>query len=169
MLEKHRRYFLKNNEVKALFAEASEKLGVDLTQILKEKADFEVVEFCKSKIFLANGRPILVKTEEIIFPTLAFNEFCALAPKVIVDNGAVPYVCKGANIMAPGIRRFEGRFGNGDFVVVADENHNKAIAVGKIAYDLEEARNIKKGLIVKNVHFVSDKVWSFIKKTTSGI
>ena len=43
-------------------------------------------------------------------PTLLFDEFTKKASKIIVDMGAIPYVCKGATVMAPGIVRIEGEW-----------------------------------------------------------
>ncbi len=77
--------------------------------------------------------------------------------------GAIPYVCKGATVMAPGIVRIEGDFGVGGVVVVADMKHGKALAVGESLLDSETARNTKKGPVVKTLHFVSDKIWDYIK------
>jgi PUA-domain protein len=167
MPEKHRRYFLKEKEAKALLGKTSERIRINWEQIFKGKANFEVVETEFAQIFLVNGKPVLVKEGETVYPTLVFNEFITVAPKVTVDMGAVPYVCKGANVMAPGIRRFEGDFKKGDFVLITDEKHGKAIAVGEILYNAEEAKKIKQGIIIRNIHFVGDKTWNFIKSLTS--
>lgn len=164
MSEKHRRYFLKDKEAKALLEKASEKLKIKPEQILKGKCNFEVVETDFGEIYLLDSHPILAKIDEEAFPTLVFKEFLATAPKVVVDMGAVPYVCKGANVMAPGIRRFDGEFEKDDFVVVVDERHAKALAVGKILYNSEDAKRVKQGPVVTNIHFVSDNTWNFIKK-----
>jgi len=166
MKARQRRYFLKDKEKKALLIKASEKLKINLEQIFKEKASFEVVESDLGDIFLVNGRPFIFKAGEEIFPTLVFEEFLAMAPKIIVDMGAVPYVCKGANIMAPGIRRYEGEFEEGDIVLVLDEKHGKAIAIGQSLLSSENAKNAKQGSTVKNIHFVSDNIWNFIKQFT---
>ena len=96
-------------------------------------------------------------------PTLLFSEFAAKAPKIIVDMGAVPYVCKGATVMAPGIVRVEGEFGVGDLVLVADVKYGKALAVGESLLDAETSRQTKKGPVVKTLHYVGDKVWEYIK------
>jgi PUA domain protein len=77
--------------------------------------------------------------------------------------GAVPFVCKGADVMAPGIRRVEGEFGKGDLVVVVDEKHGKALALGESLFDSQTVRNTKKGATVKTLHYVSDKIWNFTK------
>jgi predicted RNA-binding protein (TIGR00451 family) len=107
---------------------------------------------------------LLAKTGEDLFPTLIFNEYFALAPKAIVDMGAVPYVCKGANVMKPGIRRLDGEFKKGDFVFVVDERHGKPLAVGETLYDKGEAEKAVHGAVIRNVHFVGDKIWNFLKE-----
>lgn len=164
MPARQKRYFLKDKETKTFLTEVSEKLRINLERVLKEKTHFEVVETDFGDMFLVNGRPLMFKAGEEIFPTLAFEEFLTIAPKAVVDMGAVPYVCKGANIMAPGIRRYEGEFEKGDIVVVVDEKHGKAIAMGRSLISSEEAENAKRGSIIKNIHFVSDNIWNCIKQ-----
>jgi PUA domain protein len=164
MPSRFKRFFLKEKESKELLDRASERFKVDLKQILKDKAKVEVIETDLAKIFLTDGKPIIVTTEATMYPTLVFREFFERAPKAVVDMGAVPYVCKGANIMAPGIRRFEGEFGRGDFVFVVDENHGKPLAIGETLYSVEEAGNVRHGIVLKNVHFVGDSIWNLMKQ-----
>jgi PUA domain protein len=164
MPEKYRRYFLKDKEAKLLLNKASERIGVDLKQILSPKVNVELVETEFAEIYLFNGKPLLAKNEEEIFPTLVFSEFLNSAPKVVVDMGAVPYICNGADIMAPGIVRFEGQFRRGDFVLVVDEKYGKPLAVGEALFDIDEAKKAKQGVVVKNVHFAGDRIWNFIKR-----
>jgi PUA domain protein len=169
MSEKHRRYFLKAKESKELLDKASKRLRIDLEQTLKDKANVEVVQAESIQIFLINGKPALAQTGENIYPTLTFKEFLDRAPKVTVDMGAVPHVCKGANIMAPGIKQFSGEFQKGDLVLVTDEKHGKPIALGEILYDTEQAKNIKQGAVITNIHYVGDKTWSLLKQITTTI
>lgn len=164
MSEKIRRYFLKAKEARDLLSVVSERLKVSLEQISEGKVNIEVIKTEFVEIFLLNGKPILAKADEVVFPILVFNEFLALAPKIVVDMGAVPHVCNGANVMAPGIVRFEGNFGKGDFVVVVDEKHGKPIAIGEALRNSEEIKRVKQGVVVRNLHFVSDKIWVLIKK-----
>jgi PUA domain protein len=84
-------------------------------------------------------------------------------PKVVVDMGAVPHVCGGANVMAPGVVRFEGEFGKGDLVLVVDERHGKPIAIGEVVHDRNTAKKVSQGIVVRNIHFVGDKIWNFVK------
>jgi PUA-domain protein len=164
MPERFRRFFLKEKESKGVLGEASKRFKVDLQQIFKDKPRVEAVETEFAEIFLINGRPIMARTEGTVYPTLTFKEFFDRAPKIVVDMGAVPYVCKGANIMAPGIRRFEGEFSKGDFVCVIDEKHGKPLAIGEALYSVEEAKNVKQGIVLKNAHFVGDRTWDLMKQ-----
>jgi len=164
MPKKYRRHFLKAKEAKLLLDKASERLKTDLNRLFKPKVVVELVETDFAEVFLINGRPLLVKAGNAFFPTLVFNEFFALAPKVVVDMGAVPHVCNGANVMAPGIIRFEGEFKDGDLVFVVDERHGKLLAVGEAVYDVDVAKTVRRGMVVKNIHFVGDNVWNFMKK-----
>ncbi len=165
MPEKHRRYFLKEKEAKALLNQASEKLRATLEALLKGRVAIEVDETDFGKIFLVNGKPLLAKVSDVVYPTLLFDEFLAGVAKVVVDMGAIPYICKGANVMAPGIRHFDEGFKKGDFVLIVDEKHGKAIAVGEILYDAQEARHVKQGVVVRNIHYVGDKIWDFVKES----
>ncbi|HDD70454.1 MAG TPA: hypothetical protein ENG19_04925, partial [Candidatus Bathyarchaeota archaeon] len=58
---------------------------------------------------------------------------------------------------------FEGEFRKGDYVFVVDEKYSKPLAVGIIEYDAGTVKNVKDGVVVKNLHFVGDKIWNFIK------
>jgi PUA domain protein len=163
MPQKYKRHFLKEKDTKAVLREVSEKLNINLEKIFEAKVNIEVAETEFAEILLINSKPLLAKMEGKVFPTLIFNEIFSLAPKVVVDMGAVPHICNGANVMAPGIVGFNGEFRKGDYVFVADERHKKPIAVGEILYDANAAKNVKQGIVVKNIHFVGDKVWNFIK------
>jgi len=167
MSGKHRRYFLKTRESKELLQKASKRLGIDLEQALTDKAKVEVIQTDSTELFLVDGKPALARTGENIYPTLTFKEFLDRAAKVTVDMGAVPYVCKGADVMAPGIRGFDGQFQKGDLVTIIDEKHGKPIALGETLYDAEQAKSIKKGVVVKNIHYVGDKTWNQLKQFIS--
>jgi PUA-domain protein len=164
MPEKNRRYFLKTKESRALLGKASEKLKIDLGLLFEDKVNIEVFETESVEIFLINAKPVLVKAEEKIYPTLRFDEYFQTGPKVVVDMGAVPYVCNGANIMAPGIKRFEGQFAENDIVIVVDEKHSRPIAIGEILYDADKVKNIREGTVVRNLHHVGDKTWNLLKE-----
>jgi len=163
MPTKQRRYPLKAKEAKQILTEASTKVKLDLDTLFGDKVTVEVVESDVGSIYLLGGKPVLFKAGDKVLPTLLFNEFTTKAPKIVVDMGAVPYVCKGADVMAPGIVRIEGEFGKGDLIIVVDMKFGKALALGESLYDVETAKATKKGPIVKTIHYVSDKIWDYIK------
>jgi PUA-domain protein len=163
MPTKQRRYPLKAKEAKQIVEEASKKLRLDVESLFGAKANVEVVESDVGEIYLIEGKPVLYKVGIEILPTLLFSEFNSIAPKIVVDMGAIPYVCKGATVMAPGIVRIEGEFNKGDLVLVVDMKHGKALALGESLLDAEIAKQTKKGPVVKTLHYVSDKIWEYTK------
>ena len=166
MPTKQRRYALKTKEAKQILTEASKNLKLDLEALFGSKVNVEVVESDVGSIYLIGGKPLLYKADDKVLPTLLFSEFTAQAPKIVVDMGAVPYVCKGADVMAPGIVRIEGEFSKGDLVLVVDMKFGKALALGESLYDAENAKQTKKGPVVKTLHYVSDKIWDYTKTLT---
>jgi PUA domain protein len=154
-----RRYPLKAKEAKQILEEASKTLKLTLD----EKAIVEVVESDVGEIYMLGGKPLLFKAGNRVLPTLLFAEFTAKAPRIVVDMGAIPYVCKGATVMAPGIVRIEGEFKSGELVLIVDMKHGKALALGESLLDSENAKQAKKGPVVKTLHYVSDKIWDYIK------
>ena len=48
-------------------------------------------------------------------------------------------------------------------VLIADMKHGKALAVGEVLMDSDTAKATKKGPVVKTLHYVSDKIWDYIK------
>ncbi len=163
MSQKHRRYSLRTKEAKQIITQASEKLKVNLETLFGAKANVETVETDFGQLLLIDGKPLLFKTGAAVLPTLLAKEILVHVPKVVVDMGAIPYVCNGADVMAPGIVRYEGEFIKGDIVLVLDEKHGKPLALGEILYGSEEAKSIRQGVVVKNFHYVSDKIWNFAK------
>ena len=161
-----RRYALKTKEARQVLADASAATKMDLEALLGAKINVEVVESEVGFIYLIGGKPLLFKTSEKILPTLQFVEFIASTPKIVVDMGAVPYVCKGATIMAPGIVRIDGDFSKGELVIVVDIKFGKALGIGETLIDSATARQTKKGPIVKTLHYVSDKIWDIAKTIT---
>ncbi|MBC8498500.1 hypothetical protein H8D40_05880, partial [Candidatus Bathyarchaeota archaeon] len=52
-------------------------------------------------VFIIDGDIKLARRDEVLFPTL-LNESVEELPSVLVDMGAIPYVCNGADVMSPG-------------------------------------------------------------------
>ena len=76
--------------------------------------------------------------------------------------GAIPYVCNGADVMAPGIKNVQGEFTQNSIIVIEDITHGKALAIGQAIHSSSEIREMKKGKAIKTLHYVGDKIWSLI-------
>jgi len=163
MPQKQRKHSLKSKQIKQILNEISKKLNFNVEALFGPKPTVEIVESDVGNVYLVNDKPLFFNVEKKVLPTLLFQDFVSRASKIVVDMGAIPYVCNGADIMAPGIVRVEGEFNKDDLVLVVDEKHRKPIAVGESLHDSASVRNAKQGAVVKNVHFVSDKIWNFIK------
>jgi len=118
----------------------------------------EIVELQDNReVVLVNKKPIAFRTQDGIFPTLFSIEEIPLK-RVIVDMGAVSHVAGGADIMAPGIVSTDEGISMGDCVVIVDERHGKALAIG-LALVGGASMKGPKGRVVKNLHHVGDEIW----------
>jgi len=114
-----------------------------------------------SKIYLFDGEMLLARRDGILLPTLK-NPNLERFPSVMVDMGAIPYVCNGADVMAPGIVEIRGEFEKDALLIIRDIQHGKALGVG-IALDSSEGmKEMKRGKAVVNLHHVGDKLWEAI-------
>ena len=103
-----------------------------------------------------------IQIGETYLPFLSETVLLEKFPKAIVDAGAIKFVCNGANVMRPGIKKFT-EFQKDDIICVVEEVHNKFLAVGKALVSSSEMVNITKGEVVKNLHYISDKYWEAAK------
>ena len=163
MPKKGRKYSLKDKQAKRLLLEASTKLGVNIEELLGSKTRIEVNKTETGDVFIFNGRSLLARSNGTLFPILSFEELLPHFPKIIVDMGAVPYVCKGADVMAPGVLSINGEFNEDDLLIVIDERHAKPLAVGIALFGSEEMKNVKRGKTVKILHYVGDKLWNHVR------
>ena len=119
----------------------------------------------------ANEKGVIITGDEItavkigddILPFLDDIPILEKFPYVTVDMGAVKFVCKGANVMRPGITKFSD-FESGEIVCVIEESQNKFLAVGKTKISSKEAKDANKGEVVKNMHYISDIFWEAKKE-----
>ncbi|MCX8171139.1 MAG: hypothetical protein N3E47_04095 [Candidatus Bathyarchaeota archaeon] len=154
-----RRYLLRESDRKEFLRRFSENFGVDYKDLFGLKPKVEVLDVSEGKIFVINDKPVLMEFKGVFMPTLVFEDLIHRLPKVVVDIGAVPHICNGADVMAPGVVRVEGEFREGDLVLVSDERHGKAIAITKALLGSREIKILKGGRVLKNLHHVGDSVW----------
>jgi PUA domain protein len=110
-----------------------------------------------AQIITGEGLKIL-KIENDYLPFLSETTILEKFPNVEVDMGAVKFMCKGANLMRPGIKKFT-EFEKDKLVCIVEETHHKFLAVGKSAVSSSELENMEKGEVIQNLHYISDKFW----------
>lgn len=124
----------------------------------------KVYEVEEDRRLLVADDTIAVQIQDSFVPFLGGKpEVLQRFPSVTVDMGAVKFVCNGAKVMRPGITGFDS-FNKGDLVVVKDQTHGKALAVGVALEDSEAAKLMAKGYVVENLHYISDKMWEAYKE-----
>ena len=114
-----------------------------------------------SQLIVGNEITVL-KIGEQYLPFLNQTDVLKKFPNVMVDMGAVKFMCNGANVMRPGIKKYT-EFSKDDIVCVIEESKHKFLAVGKALTDSLELESMPKGEIVKNLHYISDKYWEISK------
>ena len=154
---------MKDKDAKRFLLEISKRLGTGIEQFIDSKTHIEVNVTEIAELFFFNGRPLLAKSNGKLFFTLSFEELFPLFPKIVIDMGAVTYVCKGADVMAPGVRAVKGEFKENDLLLVIDERHGKPLAIGVALFSSEEMKTVNHGKTVKNLHHVGDKLWNLLK------
>jgi PUA domain protein len=154
------RTILKERESKPLIEEMRKISGFDH---LSHKMRVELENVKNADIVIVDGRPLAFKRDGRIIPVLINTPVLENMPRIIVDMGAVPHVAGGADIMAPGIRKVQGDFGEDQLVVIADEKHGKFLAVGSSMLPSATLAATKKGKVVRNLHYVGDPVWEAVK------
>jgi PUA-domain protein len=116
------------------------------------------------EIFIINGKPLFARSEGTFLPTLISNGVFSILPKIVVDMGAVPHVCNGADLMAPGVVQIDGDFNTDDLLLIVDERHGKTLAIGAALLDSHGMRKLRHGKVVKNIHYVGDRLWKMLKE-----
>ena len=149
---------ISKSETAQLLKIVSEKWKIDIPKVKNLKV-YEI----DNEIQLITGSEIkILKIKNEHLPFLSEISTLEKFPYVQVDMGAVKFMCNGANVMRPGIKKYT-EFSKDDLVCVIEESKHKFLAVGKALTDSSELENMPKGEIVKNLHYISDKYWEISK------
>lgn len=142
-------------------------IKTDLANISKEFAEIlpdtvEILEAKEKKFVLGEGGVLVFGSEKGFFPTVrgALEITDRGKRTVTVDAGAISFVINGADIMRPGVVAYDGNIEKGDYVIIREETHGKAIAVGISLWDGSDFAGKTTGKCVKSLYFVGDDVWN---------
>ena len=145
---------ISKSETSALLKTVSEIWGMQLPRVKNLKVH-QILE--DAQIITGGGMKIL-KINDDYLPFLSETETLSKFPNVTVDMGAVKFMCKGANVMRPGIKGFT-EFEKDGMVCIIEESQHKFLAVGKAMVDSSEIDGMEKGEVIRNIHYISDRFW----------
>ena len=130
---------------------------------LPKQKNIKTHEVDEKGIIITGNGITAVKIGDDILPFLDDIPILEKFPYVTVDMGAIKFVCKGANVMRPGITKFSD-FESDEIVCVIEESQKKFLAVGKAKISSNELENTNKGEVIKNMHYISDDFWESKKE-----
>jgi len=145
---------ISKSETSTLLKTVSEKWGIELPKMKNVKVH-QILD--DAQIITGDGLKIL-KVDEDYLPFLSETKMLEKFPTVTVDMGAVKFMCKGANLMRPGIKKFT-EFEKDQIVCIVEESQHKFLAVGKSLVSSSELETMEKGEIINNMHYISDRFW----------
>ncbi len=150
-----KRYRLRKKDSKEISKFFEKNYGVSI------KGDMEKFEFDDLNIITVDNEPIILEYEgRYYFTVYGVIKFKPEKGRVVVDEGAMPYIMRGADVMKPGIVEADESIKAGDFVYVAVEGKLTPLAVGIALVDGIEMKE-GKGKAVKNIHHLKDKIWNY--------
>jgi len=149
---------ISKSETATLLKTVTEKWGIEFPKIKNLKVH-EIAD--DAQIIMGQGIKILKINDEYL-PFLSETQMLEKFPHVTVDMGAVKFMCKGANVMRPGIKTHD-EFEKEKIVCIVEESQHKFLAVGKSLVSSAELKKMEKGEVIKNMHYISDKFWEIGK------
>ena len=157
-MEVKSRHHLRSDEIDELEERLAEQLGVDLDGDSYERVEFDDTD---REVVLVDGEPLVASFGDDLFLTVrGANEHAPEGHVVTVDAGAISFVSDGANVMRPGITEATDDIEPGDLVVVVEEQHGKALAVGRAETSGDDMVG-DSGRVVESLHHVGDDLFEF--------
>ncbi|MBW2973481.1 DUF1947 domain-containing protein [Candidatus Woesearchaeota archaeon] len=147
---------LSKSDIKKINQEIESSYGV--ADFFDKKANVELVKE-EFEVVTLDKEPCFFYLDKQIIPTLKLLLKNNFLKKVTIDMGAVKFIASGADLMRPGITEIEEGIEKDDFISIIDENNKKPIAIGQAMMNSEEMKATESGKVIKNIHYVGDKLW----------
>jgi malignant T-cell-amplified sequence len=117
------------------------------------------------RFIVVDGKYTFVQEQDGSFvPYVGSQQILVLLPSVYIDEGAIRYILKGADVMRPGIVKYDEWGEKGRLVVVRDEKKGRGLAVGRSLVGSSGIGKMDKGDCVENLHHAGDHIWDSYKK-----
>jgi PUA-domain protein len=157
-MEVKSRHHLRSDAVDEIRTALAENLGVELDAEAFETIEFETADW---EVVLVDGEPLVLYVDEEPFLTVQGANIHSPERRVVtVDAGAIEFVSDGADVMRPGIVEADEDIEAGDLVVIEEETHGKALAIGRARVDGDEMLG-DQGKVVDSIHHVGDDLFEF--------
>ena len=152
------RHHLRSDAVGELERTLADDLGVSIESDTYERVEFEESDW---EVVLVDGEPEVTYFDEKPFLTVrGANAYEPERRIVTVDAGAVSFVSDGADVMRPGITEATDDIEAGDLVVIVEESHGKALAIGRARVDADDLVG-DSGKVIDSLHYVGDDLYTF--------
>ncbi len=150
---------MRSKDIRSYSEEMESTLG---TEVFKEGDPVDLAESSEYDLLFVSGRILGLIHDGRAFVTVrGALEYSPKKRHVTVDMGAVPFVTKGADIMAPGIVDADPDIVPGQLVWIRDQRNNVPLAVGESILSGPEMTSSTTGKAIINIHHVGDKLWKF--------
>ena len=94
---------ISKSETNVVLKNVTEQWGIELPKIKNLK-----VHQIENNAQIITGKGIkILRIDDDYLPFLSETEMLERFPNVMVDMGAVKFMCKGANVMRPGIKKIQ--------------------------------------------------------------
>ena len=153
-----KKWVLSRRDSGEMISKIEGSLGVSLQ--LPKSAQAACAEPEDGAVFVVLDSFEFVRNGDAFFPFLGSQAALALFPQAVVDEGAIKFLLNGADVMRPGMRRFDDWGPAGRLVVVREEKKGRAIAVGTSLVASSEAQGMSMGGCLSNLHHVGDRYWN---------
>jgi PUA domain protein len=158
VLELRHRHRLRRKEIKKLADDLQSELGI---QPFDENEAVDQGDTQRFQVVLVGNEAVGIIHEDKAFLTV--RGLLKWRPEkrfVSIDEGAIRFICNGADVMGPGITDADRAIQAGEMVWVRDAKHQKPLAIGKALVTGEAMATKAPGKAVKNIHYVGDELWN---------
>ncbi len=162
-----KRQVASKHDSRDIIADVERSAGIRLD--VPRSAQVEILEpDDETKFVIIDGRFIFVMNDDSggsssYLPFVGSAEAVGLFPSASIDEGAVKYIIKGADVMRPGISKYDEWGEAGRLVIVREDKKGRAAAVGRTSVSSSEMAELKKGNCIKNLHHAGDRFWNAYK------
>ncbi|QGA67970.1 RNA-binding protein [Sulfolobus sp. E11-6] len=145
------RHVMSSKDAKIFISKIKEKYNIDISN-----AKLEIGKEKKETWYYVND--ILAFFNDLIPTLCAVMKLKMSLPYVIIDEGAVKAVSRGADLFTPGIVEYGCECKEND-IILAKTKTNLPVAILRVLIPKDKALVEKRGKFAINLHHVGDTIW----------